>query len=104
MTFQEPVKFQLFYWECGEEGSGYFSRNLVGALQPVLDPVKYVLAPAIGTLDRDAILKMFKLPFCNSVSKCDCFSRMISMADAFQHYRHTINARNDKIASLTHMW
>ena len=100
MTFREPVKFRLFYWECEEEGSGYYSRNLVGVLRPVLDPVKYVLAPAIGMLDQGAILKIFKLPFDNSILKCDAFSRMLSMANTFQHYQYNMNARNNKITSL----
>ena len=77
MTSRAPVNFRLFYWESGEEGCAYYSRTLVGLFWAILDPVKYVLAPAIGTLACDQFWIYLKCDFATryqNVMDChECF-------------------------------
>ena len=51
MSSQEPTEFQLFFWEGGEEGSAFYSRNLGVLCWPLMDPAKHQLGSAIGKLE-----------------------------------------------------
>ena len=53
MSARKPAQFDRFFWEGGEDGNAYYSKEF-GAkfFWPALDPVKYKLAAAIGKINN----------------------------------------------------
>ena len=56
----------FFFWEGGEEGSAYYSRNMAAHIWPLLDAPKYQLGSAIGMTDL-ALYQISQWQFCFSV-------------------------------------